>query len=144
MSVKNIKINNYTHLRDDNALEVLLTGVDKGCLGTDNKISPNFFKRTHITTWMRSNYNITDSRVVAQIPRKITEFPQLARDQFDYDLNDTTISRVLFDEKEIKFCYLIENIDEYVILYWDLKNDEWCMRIKDIDEDYINQHTIWS
>lgn len=145
MSNKDIEINNYTHLQNnDDAVEVLLTGISKDFLGTTNKISPDFFKKTHITTWMRGNYNITSSRIVAQIPRKMKEYPQIARDQFDYNVDKCTISRILCDESEVKFCYSIDETDEYVILYWNLENDKWRMRIEDISEDYINEHTIWS
>jgi hypothetical protein len=144
MSNKDIEINNYTHLKGDNAVEVLLIGVSKDFIGFSNKISPDFFKKTHITTWMRSNYNITSSRIIAQIPRKMREFPQIARDQFDYNVDKSSIRRILSDENETKFCYSIEKTDKYVILYWDLKNDKWRMRIKDISEDYMDEYAIWS
>lgn len=94
MLSKDITINNYTHLQDESALEVFLVGVEKEQVGINNKISPDTFQKTHITTWMRGNYNITKSDIISQIPRKMNIYPKLARDQFSRNIDDAFITYI--------------------------------------------------
>lgn len=117
----------YTYTYTDeatNPMEVLLVGVINEKLGLGNGLNPNGFKREHITTWLRQRYFFTGDVVYAQIPRKIRNFPDAARKQFNAD--SSFASDVAIKESEIQIYYP-KNETESVCLIWDTSVDQWSM-----------------
>ena len=120
------KVETYTYTEEveNESMEVLLIGVDASQIGSSNTFEPPGFDRRHITTWLRQRYFFLDGVVFAQVPRRLRNFPEPAREQFDYQ--DTFASDVVFEERFVRTYYPISET-EAVCLEWDTSIDHWSM-----------------
>lgn len=96
-------IHTYTDTGNRKPMEVLLIGADTDRLGKQNTLKPHSFNREHITSWIRRRYFFLGGVVYAQIPRKIQDFPDAAREKFN--ANASFASDVMVEEKEIRVYY---------------------------------------
>lgn len=115
----------YTYTEEEeNTMEILLVGVNTDHLGDDNSLKPQGFNREHITTWLRKRYFFVGSVAYAQVPRRIRNFPDAARKQFEAD--SSFASDVLIEDTEIRIYYP-KSETESVCLMWDTAVDQWSM-----------------
>lgn len=119
------KVYTYTYTEEEDApMEVLLVGVKTDKLGDGNSLKPHGFNRDHITTWLRQRYFFVGGVVYAQVPRKIRNFPDAARKQFNADASFA--SDVLIEGSEVRIYYPKSETDA-ICLIWDTEVDQWSM-----------------
>lgn len=141
-------INTYTHIIDNSAIEVVLVGLKPSDLGTHNSKTPNNFNIDHISSWMKSNYNINKNKILAQVPRKIDNYPDKMKNALNINSPSLFLTYIsITDDKVLKFYYPQEN-DKTIIVRWDIKEDSWCVRdnsMNDISiENMTDENKIWS
>lgn len=115
----------YTYTEEEETpMEVLLVGVNTDKLGDGNSLKPHGFNREHITTWLRQRYFFVGSVAYAQVPRKMRNFPDAAREQFNAD--GSFASDVLIEDSEVRIYYPKSETDA-ICLMWDTEVDKWSM-----------------
>lgn len=127
--IKNLEVSveTYTHVLDDREpMEVMLAGVTSEVIGSDNTFEPPEFYHEHITTWMRERYFFLDGQAYAQIPRQMKSYPEVVRDQFEFDTAFAT--DIVLDDSVLKTYYPIDS-EEAICFEWDTTVDHWSMSV---------------
>lgn len=143
-----IKVNTHTVVGDDTATETLLVSVDSRVVGCKNSITPEDFNQEHISGWMKSNYHISNGEIIAQIPRKISNYPKKAKEIFGINQENSDIKNISIQGDQVKIYYPIENINKNIVVFWNVFKDDWKMTEEEYIEDIRNENTkenfLWS
>lgn len=139
-----IRLNTYTHIKDEYAVEVFLVRIDSLLVGEENNSSPVSFNREHITTWMKTNYYFTGNKIVAQVPRDLKYYPQKARNEFASNLNKNRLNKIFINkESQINFYYSLLDSNKYILVSWDICKNDWKMRSTKNITNTDNKEIIW-
>lgn len=136
-----VKVNTHTVVSDDTATETLLISIDLGVVGCKNSMTPEDFNQEHISSWMRSNYHISNGEIIAQVPRKIRNYPKKAKEIFGINNENSHIKNISIKENQVKIHYPIEDINKNIVVSWDVFSDDWKMTEEEYQEDIKNKNS---
>lgn len=119
-----IEIETYTHLLDEQSVEVTLVGVKPDKVGVANSFEPPEINRRHITTWFRKNYLINGNYIFSQLPTLFKDYPSEAQNQLDVE--DAFLTSIGVNNKNIYGIYPV-NDEESLFVEWNTEYDAWSV-----------------